>query len=369
MSDLLPGNSTPFERAMSLSTDVLPTLLPATVTMRGIKFQVPPASFLPFLEYEFGLGAISGYFTDPRVAISEGLAWQRILGTPGAINKALGWINYAASIEPFPVRRKRWNLFMLAMAGLPAHEEPDLNQIEDLAGLSAPLRSKFWRGFRTYDIRAVEYGYNAWGSTAWSNYSGARIHAGGAKWSFGRDYQLAHSMTQAELTALGVWIAPSGGSSLTWGAYSWAGAAAAWVSTSDAVRLPLMASGVLGRPTWIVFRDSSDAIIGYRRARVVRGVALDAAGQYSVNGIKLLALSSNATSVYVEAMTDFGDGYGHTAAKWSLLFDAVPVDTTKPGLAWAGPGELTSGTETITTTQTIEFRRTVRERFRVLLNF
>ena len=68
-------------------------------------------------------------------------------------------------------------------------------------------------------------------------------------------------------------------------------------------------------------------------------------------------------------MTDFGDGAGQTAATVSLLFDAVPNDTAKPGLQWAGPGDLSAGTEFATHPFSTPFGETVRERVRFHLTF
>ena len=188
MSDahLLPSNATPFEKALSLSTDVIPRVGWATMEMRGLKIRNPPPSFLPFLLYEYGLGPISRFFDDPGECIAEGIAWQRVRGTQDAITRALGWNGYGGEHENFPVRRRRWNLFMLEMDRIRDVEEPDLDEIEYLADLSVCLRSHFWRGFRAYDLRALDYSRTRWSQSLYSTYSGARIRANGAKWSFGR---------------------------------------------------------------------------------------------------------------------------------------------------------------------------------------
>lgn len=364
---MLPGNSTPFERALSLSTDVLPTLLPPAQAMRGVKLRLPPDSFLPFLHFEYGLGPLTP-FLSARDVISEGLDWQRILGTPAAINQALGWIGHGGAIEVFPTRRRRWNLFMLEMAAMPAAEEPDLKNIETLTQLSVPLRSKFWRGFKTHDIRAVDWGYSTWSNVNWSTYSGARITPEAALWSFGREYESVRTLSEAELTALGVWI-PVGGAPLTWGSFSWDEANAPWASNSALTRKQLMTAGIINRSVWIKFEAAGGQTIGYRRAKVARGVIQNNAGVYTVGGTRYAPETVSPQAIYLEFQTDFGDGFGATAAQWSLVIDADPVDETKPGILWGGPTALDGGTEFAETAQALTFKRTVRERFRVLLNF
>ena len=68
----------------------------------------------------------------------------------------------------------------------------------------------FWRGFAGYDVRALEYGRGKWGQKFWGSYSGVRLPPGQTKWSFGRRLEITHDMTEAELTALGVWTEPTG---------------------------------------------------------------------------------------------------------------------------------------------------------------
>lgn len=368
MASLLPSNATPLETALSETLDPIVSLGQPILDVRGLKLRNPPESSLPFLHYEYGLGPIARYFADPRACIEAGIPWQRVRGTQDAITKALTWIGYDGEVEAFPVRRKRWNLFMLAMNRVRDAEEPDLDDIEYLAGLSVPLRSKFWRGFRTYDVRAQEYGWNRWSGSMWSIYSGARIRADGVKWSFGRVYERDYTPTQADLEALGVWLADDG-AQLGWGAFTWNDVDATWVDTVAANRSALMASGVLAKSAWVAFRDADDAIIGYRRARVHRGVVPNISGVYEVDGSRYAVQASGATVIYVEAMTDFGDGYGDTAASWSLLLGATVADASKPGKLWAAPGGLTGGTEIMTTEADVEFGRTVRERFRAILRF
>lgn len=61
-------------------------------------------------------------------------------------------------------------------------DEADLIRIEGLAGLSAPRRSDFWRGFHGYDARELELAESRWGEGLLSDQSGVVVAPGTAKW-------------------------------------------------------------------------------------------------------------------------------------------------------------------------------------------
>ncbi|MFN3892005.1 MAG: phage tail protein [Beijerinckiaceae bacterium] len=366
---LLPTSSTPWERNASLTIDPWPRLRIPAGEIRGVKLRYPPVSYLPFLIWEYGLGPVSRFHADPRDCLALGVPWARVRGTQDAIDKALDWLagGYEGQHEAFPPRRRRWNNFHLSLNKLRDVEEPDLNDIEYLTQQSVAERSRFWRGFFAYDVRALDYGYSRWGQSIWGDSSGARIREGGAKWSFGRVYERAYVPDEDDLTALGVWISEDD-TGLGWGAFTWEEEGVTWTSSPAATRSRLMASGVRAQSCWIRFRDEDDEIIGHRRARIFRGVAENTSGVYLCDGVRY-APATSASKIYIEALTDFGDGYGSTAAQWSLLFGSTVVSPAKPGIQWAQPGQLSGGVEIMPTACEVEFGRTVRERFKACLSF
>lgn len=393
--DLLPSNSTAWERDSSLVIDHWPKLrIPAT-DIRGVKLRPPqPESFRPFIVWEYGLGGISRFFASEIDCIAAGIPWERVRGTQDAIDKALAWVptGYSGVNEPFPARRRRWNNFHLALNKVRDAEEPDLNDIEYLTQFSVAERSRFWRGFSGYDVRAVDFSYSRWSNAIWSDDSGARIRTGGAKWSFGRSYERDYTPTQADLTALGVWQAENN-TGLSWGAFTWQEPGVTWGSSPASTRSRLMASGVLAKACWFRFRAAGGAIIGHRRARVFRAIAPDPLGVYSLAGSNYTPQNSTAI-LYAEALTDFGDGYSEivlsdnsipstagvesvvgtlssppVGTQWSLLFDPTVVAPTKVGALYASADQLTGGVEIMPTAANIEFGRTVRERFKAILRF
>lgn len=382
--DLLPSNATAFERAFSLSTDALEKLSPGVASIRTAKMVQIPDAFVPFLIYEYGLGEVSAYVADPRELLVSGIDWQRVRGTPGALAIALGWLGYAAAIEEAPARRARWNLFHLALDRVRDAEAPDLERIEGVAGLSVPVRSRFWRGYHGHDVRELEWSRKRWGRAAWASSSGVRLRPDGAKWSFGRGADFTHRMTTDELTDLGAWQPyPDAGTfgwglrvantyvagASTWGEFTWDGSPATWGILDDEVRASLIASALSNRPLWAKFRRADGSVIGHRRARVARPVAASATGPYSVGGERLAPADGAGESFYAEFLTDFGNGAGQDAATVSLLFDATPLDASRPGLMWAGPDALSPGVEVAAHSINIPLGATVRERLRFNLTF
>jgi hypothetical protein len=364
---LLPQNATELEKAFSLASNPAVRLDVPVTQIRGIKLIGTPPPWLPFLVYEYGLGELTPYVPNLYELIDEGIDWQRVRGTPDAIARGLDWVGYAGTIEEAPIRRTRWHLFQLELDRVRDDEEPDLFQIEGITQLSVPIRSHFWRGYRTYDVRATEYGWKKWSGSLWSSYSGARIRAGGAKWSFGRIYELDHTMTEAELTALGVWIGEvTNERPYTWENVVWPHVT--WRELGEQERRVLIIDDLAAMSAWATFLDADDNVIGHRRARVWRPVKPSGQGApYRVGSAMREPATADATGLYFEAMTDFGDGFGSTAAKWQIRLGATLVDTTRPGLLWAEPDELTGGTVAVEKTDAIEFGRTVRERCRALL--
>ena len=368
---LLPANATRFEDTLSLATDMIPRVKDPIDAMRGIKYVNTPPSLLPFLIYEYGLEELRPYVPNLYALIREGIAWQRVRGTAAALERGLSWLDYEAGLEEAPVRRKRWHLFQLHLDRVRDNEEPDLDRIDGIATLSACFRSVFYRGFHGYDARALELGYSRVAQSILSDDSGVRLRQDGAKWSFGRVYDLSYTLSQVELQALGIWIEPAENEAqpLGWGELTWSGAGSTWTSPAAQARRRAMCDALEAKSAWLELIGADDQVIGYRRARVSTGVLAEFGGPYSVDGIRF-APDDLAEILYVEFLTGFGDGAGETAARCRIVFDGAPVDPDKPGLAWVSPAELAGlGAGVAQQTITIKLGRTVRERFRFVLRF
>ena len=157
---LLPPNSTLLERQLlqtmahgiALDTDII----------TGVKFDAPD-EWLDALIFEYGLAELSPYITDKRQLIKDGIAWQRIRGTPQSLHNALSWINVTTAIkEPPPSNELDVELAAIdyiphkhfAEYDLHPHELPNsqqICQIVHLALLAQPKRSRLWRLIFDYD--------------------------------------------------------------------------------------------------------------------------------------------------------------------------------------------------------------------------
>ncbi len=164
---------TPLERALSESLDKLPALMPGVEALRGFKFN-PPDSVVPYLVAEYGLNEIADYLPDLRAVLREGIQWQRIIGTPAAIHKALGWINFDGDIEEFPVKATKWWWFQIHLPFEPRNTT-FVQPMTKLVQASKPMRSEFARLTAGWDVRAFrlnEHRLN--GGAGLNNWSGRK---------------------------------------------------------------------------------------------------------------------------------------------------------------------------------------------------
>lgn len=369
MSDLLPGSASLFERTLLAAIDPTARLSDTIAALHGLKINNPPPSLLPYLVFEYGLGELSPYVPNLYELIEEGIDWQRIRGTHASVAKALSWISYAGAIEHAPTRRRWWNMWQLALSQVRA-DEADLIRIEGLAGLSAPRRSDFWRGFHGYDARELELAEARWGEALLCDQSGVAVAPGAAKWSFGRSVEIDHDMSEAELTALGVWVPPISSEEATWQELdaAWEDLDISWTDDATLARSTLMLASTGAGPAWAVFRDAGGAVIGYRRARARRTVLPDASGVYSIGASRYTP--GAGTALYVEALTDFGDGAGSHAASVAFILTAEPEYGLPPGARWLGPGDLPGPlVEVAAQAVDLSLSHTVRERVAALLRF
>lgn len=328
----------------------------------------PPPALLPFLVWQYGLGELSPYLPNLYDLISEGLKWQRVRGTPAAISRGLSWLGYAGDIEEASPNRIRWNLFQIELDRVRDSDVPDLSRIDGIVSLSPPLRSKFFRGFSGYDVRALETSLMKTSGSIWSDHSGVRIPGVGAKWSFGRRYEIARTPTQSELTTLGAWI-PSVGVSGAWSGETtpWEAATYEWAVPGAIARKQAIAELIAAKRAYVRFRTAGGAVIGNARA-TMRTVANAISGEYKF-GVQPLAISDTESSaVLVQCRTGFGNGNGSVAATASLVFDPTLTNAGAPGALWVAPGGMTGGAELFSASISVPFGLTVRENVAILLN-
>lgn len=365
---LLPGNATKPMLAAAEANDPFARLAGAydSITYR---YRNPSPDIMPFVVWQLGLGELSPFLPNLYSLVPQGVQWQRVRGTPKALELGLGWLGYQQTLHEDPVRRRKWNRFQLELDRVRDADLPDLRGINGIADLSPPARSVFYRGFKGYDVRACETSRSRLSATMLSSHSGVRIETGKAKWSFGRPFNGDALLGQTELTAIGEWT-PAVSESELWvnANYLWADADFPWAVPAAISRRNTIANGLAARTALVRFSAAGGAIIGYRRA-IVRPARPDPAGEYLVGSQRWKAYPSDPLAVVVQARTGFGDGNGQTAATMSVLFNPTIAVGVPAGQAWLTPGQVSGGYAVATTNVSITFGLTVRELCRFTLRF
>lgn len=184
--DLLPPNATQLERDLSRASSFLPKLEGGPPTIRTAKRRNIPPSVLPWLVYEYGLGELTPYFDDLEELLVEGVAWQRIRGTPASIEQALGWLALLGEVDEAEAGSYRWSEYMV---GLPeAVSDQTARDVIYLAALATPVRSRLNRVYAVHDFRRFVLDDSTLsGGAILSDHSGTRPDwANGTQLSFGR---------------------------------------------------------------------------------------------------------------------------------------------------------------------------------------
>ncbi|TMP84653.1 phage tail protein, partial [Pseudoalteromonas ruthenica] len=90
------------------------------------------------------------YSPNLRQTLQDGLAWQRIRGTPKSLEMALGWLDLPnVTIENTDSGRHHYT-YQLDLGELPKGRTSNVTK---LAQLSAPVSAKLTRLYNGYDVR------------------------------------------------------------------------------------------------------------------------------------------------------------------------------------------------------------------------
>ncbi|MEV4609774.1 phage tail protein [Neorhizobium sp. LMR1-1-1.1] len=373
MVSLLPSQSSDiFE--LTLEASIEPrwaVLAEGADAVRGIKFD-PPISFLPFLIYEYGLGELTPYISNLYTLIiqREGVNWQRLRGTPAAVSKGLGWISQSGTLQDAWHGRAFWNSAQLTLDALPSRDSPDLEQIEGITRLSLPLRSHLRRVVHGYDVGACEADRSFFDGCMLDRESGVVATNAETLWSFGRQTEMVHMLTEQEGLALGNWLAPVDDTGLMWASmqYPWVTATFQWANNPASQRRALMAAWFPQRAIYLTFKTVAGAVIGHRRARANRVVRESSEGLYSIEGNSYRP-EAGGPNVYIEAMTDFGDASDIVAASIELTIGPTLSSGVKAGKLWLSPDELVGGSSLALGAVSLPLRKTVRDQVKILLRF
>jgi len=151
--DLLPPNATQLERDFSRVSSSLQRAGAPVPIIRTAKRVNIPDSVVPWLIYEYGLGEILPYLgNNQRLALEDGVLWQRIRGTPEAVRIALSWINVTGLIDESEGGSARWAEYQLGLSAGTSGEQI-IDDIVGVARISSPVRSRLQRIYAVYDFR------------------------------------------------------------------------------------------------------------------------------------------------------------------------------------------------------------------------
>lgn len=152
-------------------------------------------------------------------------------------------------------------------------------------------------------------------------------------------------------------------------AFPWEDADFPWNGDAVSARARSLAAWFEANPeAHFRLKAAGGAVIGYRRVRVVRQSQARFNGPLR-HGAARFAASDEGTVVYIDAMTDAGNGQPQAVASVDLLLGGTPAPGIPPGRLWLAPGELSGGTAIAPKFLSIPLRATVRERIKVLLRF
>lgn len=365
-ADLLPDNISKRHEALANAVNVASDILPGIELISGWKHSLQPPDLRPFLVNEYGLEVLLPYLGGHSDVLSLGLPWARVRGTHEAVAQGLAMVGYSGTLVDPPSRRMAWAEFQIDLDRV-RDDRDDLSKIAGIVDLSIPERSTFRRGMHGYDVPAIETAWTRLGEAMLGDDSGVRINGEGPKWSYGRPYEFEHTLTEADLTALGIWIPEVPSQLWVDMNFLWVTANFKWSDDAERARRVSLASSIEEKPVWLRFMTAGGDTIGFRRA-VAHGVRQGLDG-YAFGSSYLALDQENPTGVYLFARTGFGDGFGSEAASVSVVFDADITDAAKPGKLWLEAGGLTGGTEIAAQPISILFGETVREHVQFFLRF
>ncbi|WP_353272109.1 phage tail protein [Wolbachia endosymbiont (group B) of Apomyelois bistriatella] len=187
---LLPPNATKQERRIVEAIDYKVD----SSCIKGFKFSFKE-ELLPWLIEEYGLEEILFWVKDKKKAVTEGVKFQRVRGTPASLKIALKWANIKdiTIIEEPPGK----HFFEMQIGIKDVPNDFFVDAAIELAKLSLPARSRLMRIFNDYyNAQRFILDESFFGDLL-SDYSGVKVEKEGPMLSFGRKNSFKLKMANA----------------------------------------------------------------------------------------------------------------------------------------------------------------------------
>lgn len=169
---LLPISSTKLERDWLKVAPFASVLDPKIPLIASSKYVDIPDDFIPWLILEYGVAWVQEWIADPRTALTEGLAINRLKGTKAGLLKALGWLGYDNVTVREADRPGIHFPEYQVDPGVDIRNLTELCRIASVAKYVQPVRSRLRRVFHGYDIPAFRLDHSPLDAHILDNYSG-----------------------------------------------------------------------------------------------------------------------------------------------------------------------------------------------------
>lgn len=169
---ILPLSSTGLEKDLLRIVPFDGVLNPVIPLINTFKREDIPDVILPWLIVEYGLGRLQQFVPNPRDLITEGLEFNRLIGTPAAISKVFDWFGIEAELVEATVPGLHFAEFQVKLISPATLTQEQLCLLAKALDIAKPARGRFRRIFNdAWDVGSFILDESDWGALL-DNYSG-----------------------------------------------------------------------------------------------------------------------------------------------------------------------------------------------------
>lgn len=169
---ILPLSSTGLEKDLLRIVPFDGVLNPVIPLINTFKREDIPDAIVPWLIVEYGLGRLQQFVLNPRDLITEGLEFNRLIGTPAAISKVFDWFGIEAELVEATVPGLHFAEFQVKLISPATLTQEQLCLLAKALDIAKPARGRFRRIFNdAWNVGSFILDESDWG-TLLDNYSG-----------------------------------------------------------------------------------------------------------------------------------------------------------------------------------------------------